>query len=133
MSEVKEPIAVGTAFEALHAARIPGEIMRESEPHEPGLEVVPEFARHGQRIEEQQPLSVVDRVGRHVLAPRLGRPPLRVGCLPVPQARTQLAHGTMLLKRCALPMRTTVDARVGCRWRDRQATEQPIQSTAFGK
>jgi len=32
-----------------------------------------------------------------------------VRCLPVPQARTQLAHGTMLLKRRALPMRATVD------------------------
>src|SRR6266849_1346489 len=76
---------------------------------------VPKLARHGQRIEEQQPLPVVDRVGRHVLAPRLGRPPLRVRCLPVPQARTQLAHGTMLLKRCALPMHATVDARVAGR------------------
>jgi hypothetical protein len=31
----------------------------------------------------------------------------------MPQARTQLAHGTMLLKRCALPVHATVDARVG--------------------
>jgi hypothetical protein len=45
---------------------------------------LPKLARHGQRIEEQQPLPLVDRVGRHVLAPRLGRPPLWVRCLPVP-------------------------------------------------
>src|SRR5205809_8005106 len=64
---------------------------------------VPKLARHGQRIEEQQPLPLVDRVGRHVLAPRLARSPLRVRRLPVPQTGTQLAHGTMLLKRCARP------------------------------
>ena len=58
---------------------------------------VHELARHGQRIEEQQLLTVVDRVGGNVLAPRLGRLPLRMWCLPVPQARTQLAHGAMLL------------------------------------
>src|SRR5438067_507672 len=53
---------------------------------------VAQLARHGERIEEQQPLPVVDRVGRHVLAPRLGRPPLRVRCLPMPESRPQLAH-----------------------------------------
>ena len=58
-----------------------------------------ELARHGERVEEQQLLTVVDRVGRHVLAPGLGRLPLRVWCLPVPQAGSQLAHGAMLLKR----------------------------------
>jgi hypothetical protein len=56
-----------------------------------------ELARHGQRIEQKQALAVVDRVRRHTLAPRLGRPPLGVRRLPVPQAGTQLAHGTMLL------------------------------------
>jgi len=37
----------------------------------------------------------------------------------------------MLLKRCALPMHATVDARVGCRWRDGQATEQ-LPGPVFG-
>ena len=42
----------------------------------------------------------------------------------------KLAHGTMLLKRCALPMHATVDARVGCRWRDltgRAGSEATLQ------
>jgi hypothetical protein len=57
-----------------------------------------DLARHAQRVEEQHVFVVDDRVGRDVLVPGLGRPPLRMGCLPVPQARANLAHGTMLLK-----------------------------------
>src|SRR5206468_7581993 len=57
----------------------------------------------------QQPLSVVDRIGRHVLAPGLGRPPVRVGRLPVPQASSQFTHGPILLTlgrpAAALPRR----------------------------
>ena len=60
-----------------------------------------ELARHAKRVEQQQSLAVVDRVGRDVLVPRLGRLPLRMWCLPVPQSRAQLDHGAMLLKRLA--------------------------------
>src|SRR5215213_8572332 len=65
----------------------------------------------GQRIEQQHLIAVVDCVGRNhsrltrrlsgarkALAKRLvlGPRPVRVRCLPVPQARPQLAHGRML-------------------------------------
>jgi hypothetical protein len=45
-----------------------------------------ELLRHGERVEEQQVLAVVVRIGRHLSAPRLVRRPVRVGCLPVPEA-----------------------------------------------
>jgi hypothetical protein len=48
-----------------------------------------------------------------------------MGCLPVPEALSQLAHGAMLLKRCALPMHATVDVCVRCRWRDVRALNVP--------
>src|SRR5688572_26562854 len=60
-----------------------------------GCELV-DLARWGQRVEQQQTLAVVDRVGRDHLVPLLSRLPVRVRCLPVPQARLQLAHGGML-------------------------------------
>ena len=60
-----------------------------------GRELVDQ-ARRSQRIEEQQPLAVVDRVGRDHLAPVRFRLPVRMRRLPVPHARLQLAHGGML-------------------------------------
>jgi hypothetical protein len=42
--------------------------------------------RHGERVEEQQMLAVGDGIGRHLSAPRLVRRPVRVRCLPVPEA-----------------------------------------------
>lgn len=58
--------------------------------HDHRLSVGYEFfdlARHRQRVEEQQALAVVDRVGRDLRAPRLTRCPVRMPGLPVPQAR----------------------------------------------
>jgi hypothetical protein len=37
-----------------------------------------DLARHGQRVEEEQTPSLVDRTRRHVLRPPLARPPFRV-------------------------------------------------------
>ncbi len=47
-----------------------------------------DLAGNRQRVKEQQPLPVVDRVRRDVLAPRRARLPLGVRRLPVPQARS---------------------------------------------
>ncbi len=91
---------------------------------------VHKLARHGERIEEQQPLPVVDRVGRNVLAPRLGRLPLRVRCLPVPQPGRNSRTAPMLLKRCGLLKHATVVARVGCHWRKTGPEGQdPVRAT----
>ena len=51
---------------------------------------------HSERVEEQQPLAVVDRVRRDLLRPALVRRPIRVRRLPVPESSLELAHGAML-------------------------------------
>jgi hypothetical protein len=65
-----------------------------------------DLARRGYRIEQQQTAAVVDRVGGNRLAPPHAPFPLRVRCLPVPQARRQLTHDAMLRDACVLPCRT---------------------------
>ena len=45
-----------------------------------------DLARRGDRVEEQQALAVVDRVGGDVPIPRLARLPARVRRLPVPES-----------------------------------------------
>ena len=65
-----------------------------------------DLARHAQRVEQQQAFVVVDRVGRNVLVPRLARAPVRMGCLPVPEAPLQLAHGRSY---AAAPARSRVN------------------------
>src|SRR5256885_1608954 len=79
--------------EAVHRGEIPADVARERL----------DLTRHAQRVEQQQAFVVGDRVGGDVRVPRLARPPIRVTCLPVPETRSQLAHGAMLLKRCAFP------------------------------
>jgi len=57
--------------------------------HDPRLAVgreLDDLARRGQRVEEQEMLTVVDCVRRDHLAPRLARRPVRVRCLPMPEA-----------------------------------------------
>jgi len=56
-----------------------------------------DLARRGDRVEEQQALAVVDRIGRDLRPPRLARFPFRVRRLPVPQAGSQLAHAVILV------------------------------------
>ena len=88
-----DPLAVPSEIEALAAERETSIVL-----------TAPWHERDSKHLVERlgvpvyTPLPVVDRVGRHVLAPGLARPPVRVRCLPVPQTRTQLAHGRMLLK-----------------------------------
>ena len=61
-----------------------------------------DLARYAERVEEQ-PLAVVDRVGRHALVP--ARSTASPGAVPASaESPTQLAHGTMLLNACAFPM-----------------------------
>jgi hypothetical protein len=60
----------------------------------------------GGRVEEQQPLAVVDRVGGDELPPRLIRLPVGMRRLPVPHAWPQLAHAAMLSEPPSLPNRT---------------------------
>jgi hypothetical protein len=55
-----------------------------------------ELPRHGQRIEEQQPRAVVDRIGRHLLRPPLIRRPVGMRSPPVPEACPKLVHAVML-------------------------------------
>ena len=45
-----------------------------------------------QRVEKQQAFAVVDRIRGDLFLPGLARPPVRMRCLPVPEARLQLAH-----------------------------------------
>ena len=52
--------------------------------------------RWGKRIEQQETFAVVDRVGRDQLVPLLTRLPVRMRCLPVPDAGLQLLHAAML-------------------------------------
>lgn len=60
-----------------------------------GRELV-DLARRGQRVEQQQTVAVVDRIGRDHLVPILSRLPVGMRCLPVPQACLKLAHRGML-------------------------------------
>jgi hypothetical protein len=55
-----------------------------------------ELARRVKRVEEQQTVAVVDRVGGNLLLPRLTRLPVRMRRLPVPDTCLQLAHSAML-------------------------------------
>ena len=77
-------------------ALVPGARQHDHRPAA-GRELVDQ-ARRSQWIEQQQPLAVVDRVGRDLRAPALGvrRRPLGMRRLPVPQPRLQLPHGGML-------------------------------------
>jgi hypothetical protein len=51
---------------------------------------------YGERVEEHQPLAVVERVRRDLLRPPLLRRPLRMRRLPVPETCPQLAHRATL-------------------------------------
>jgi hypothetical protein len=59
-----------------------------------------DLARQGQRVEQQQTVTVLDCVGGDLLAVPLeravSRPPLRVRCLPVPQAGLHFPHRAIL-------------------------------------
>src|SRR5207244_565479 len=55
-----------------------------------------DLGRRRERIEQQQAHAVVDRVRRDQRPPPLPLVPLRVSCLPVPDAGSNLAHGPML-------------------------------------
>jgi hypothetical protein len=80
--------------EALRRALVPG-----TRQDDGGLAVGHErldLGRRRHRIEEQQALAVVDRVGRDVLIPGLGRTPIRMRRLPVPYAGSQLGHAAIV-------------------------------------
>jgi hypothetical protein len=85
--------------QALRVALVPGR--GEHDRRLAAGRAVHELARHGQRIEEQEALPVVASAVGGDRAVERERVVLRDRCLPVPKARTQLAHGTMLLKRRA--------------------------------
>jgi hypothetical protein len=70
--------------ERLRVALVPG---RGEDDHRlPFWRERQQLVRHGQRIEKQQALAVVDRVRRHLLRPSLARRPIRVRRLPVPES-----------------------------------------------
>src|SRR5436309_3273138 len=51
-----------------------------------------------ERVEEQNALVRVDRIGRDHLIPFLTRLPLRVRCLPMPDAGREFAHAAILVE-----------------------------------
>ena len=85
--------------EAAGVALVPG-VRQNDDRFAVGRELF-ELPWRGHRIDQQQPLAVVDRVGRDIRSPalRVRRRPVRMRRLPVPQARLQLAHGGMLNAR----------------------------------
>ena len=66
-----------------------------------------DLARRGDRIEQQQKVAVVDRIGGNQLTPPHTPLPIGVRCLPVPQARPQLGHDAMLVDARVFPMRAS--------------------------
>jgi hypothetical protein len=72
-------------------APVPGARQHDRRLAEDGT--IDELARKGERIEEQEAPVVLDRIRGDELTPVLTRLPLRVRCLPVPDARLHLVHG----------------------------------------
>src|SRR2546425_10471381 len=84
-----------------------------------------DLAGHGERVEEEQPLALVDRVARDVPVPRLALRPVGMRRLPVPQARSQFTHRTILVTLARPPQHCLV-ARLLARVSGRPLLERAV-------
>ena len=80
--------------------------MPRTRQHDRGLTLhreLVDLARQRERVEQQQPLAVVDRVRRDLRPPLLATAPLGMPRLPVPNTVRDLAHGAIVGENRRMP------------------------------